>query len=222
MSLTIGIGVTSYNRPKHLDLFIKQIGLFTNDYKLHIADDSKVNKGIAYRKNECLRALQECEHIFLFDDDCFPVRYGWVEFVLKASYASGQKHFLYLKETSTINKIATIGNVEVFNNCGGAFMYLHKSVIETVGAFNPSYGVYGYEHAGYTKRINKAGLTSYGEYICPIGLDKYIYAMDYDNYLSFNKDVGHKPSITDLNLLTQSINDNFEVFKNDTQIYIPL
>ena len=60
---------------------------------LYVATDSdKDRQGVARRKNECLRALKDCDYVFLFDDDCFPIKDGWVNFFIQ----SGDAHLLYL------------------------------------------------------------------------------------------------------------------------------
>ena len=244
--MRIGIGVTTYNRPKTLELWDSQINKFTpNDgCEIHIADDSKERKGIAYRKNECLTALKDYDYVFLFDDDCLVLKEGWAEFFIEASKASGQKHFCYLKETPTIKKIQSIemvnqkgllkhiaeieqkeerATINIFNNCAGAMMFLTKEVIEKVGAYNPKYGKYGFEHAGYSNRIHKSGLTPLGAYTCPEGAGEYIYSMDLDNHLPFNKDVNHKPSMAnEIKNIPTYIALNKDIYLQDTEIYIPL
>ena len=216
--MKIGIGVTSYNRPKHLDLWVEQILPITpENVKVHIEVDKDTDRrGVAYRKNECLKALKGCDYIFLFDDDCFPIAEGWIDFFINAHKETGQHHFLYLKETSTIKKINEHNGIAKFNNCGGTMLFLTKKVIKEVGGFCKDYGIYGYEHAGYSRRIHAAGLTPMGEYLSPLGAEDFIYAMDYDNYLPFNKQVNHKPSLIDeLNSLTSYVDKNKSVFLED-------
>ena len=254
--MKIGIGVTTYNRPRHAELCEKQItGLtFSQSYSTNgggvigadfnhntvymlVVDDSKERKGIAYRKNECLKRLAHCDYIFLFDDDCFPIKDGWAEFFIGAHKASGQHHFLYLKETSTIRLIQahqnrdlgadykfSIRTIMEYNNCGGCFMFLTKEVIEKVGGYCKDYGYYGFEHAGYSQRIHAAGLTPMGAYLCPAGAGEYIYAMDYDFHLPFNKQVNHQPSMmNEINKIPEYIEQNRKVFLKDVEtIYQPL
>ena len=49
--MKIGIGVTSYNRPKHLDLWVEQILPITpENVKVHIEVDKDTDRrGVAYR-----------------------------------------------------------------------------------------------------------------------------------------------------------------------------
>ena len=239
--MKIGIGLTTFNRPKHWQLFLDQIMLHTNvqshEYKSYVANDGVERKGIAYRKNECLKALKDCDYIFLFDDDCFPIKDGWAEFFIHRHELSKQHHFLYLKETSTIKEIKrheyrwnpgcdepVFCDIIEYNNCGGCFMFLTKEVIEKVGGYNKNYGYYGFEHAGYSQRIHAAGLTPMGAYLCPYGAGEYIYAMDYDFHLPFNKQVNHQPSmINEINKIPEYIEQNRKVFLKDVEtIYQPL
>ena len=112
--------------------------------------------------------------------------------------------------------------INSYNNCGGCFIFLTKEVIEKVGGFCKEYGRYGYEHAGFSNRIHQAGLTPMGMYLCPEGASDYIYAMDYDYYLPFNKQVNHSPSISVREAIA-SIKYNEPIFKKDIQtVFQPL
>lgn len=233
--MKIGCGVTTFNRPKHLELWKKQISSFFPTslpgyyVETYIADDSVDRKGIAYRKNECLRALKDCDYIFMFDDDCFPIKEGWAELFINYSITLEQSHFMYLRETPTIKKIGKDGvfdddksyMVNIYNNCSGCMMFFTKAVIEKVGAYNPAYGMYGFEHAGYSNRIYKAGLTPLGAYTCPAGAGEYIYSLDMDNHLPFNRQLNHKPSMPPSDMV-KSIEQNKAIYMEDTEIFIPL
>lgn len=220
--MQIGIGYITYNRPRHIELATSQIAKHSpHDVELFVYDD-KDKKGIAHGKNECLKALRHCDYIFLFDDDCFPVKDGWIDFFINASHQTDQQHFLYLKETPSIEMIAEypFANcaIQQFNNCGGVFMFLTKKVIEKVGGFHPEYGRYGFEHAGYSQRIHTAGLTL-APYLTVKGAGEYLYAMDYDFHLPFNKQVRHTSSMAaELSKLEYYIRQNSEVYKKDLEI----
>lgn len=224
----IGIGVTTYNRPEHIKLWHEQmkkhIPSVTIPHEVYIASDSQMRMGIAYRKNECLKALRHCDFIFLFDDDCFPIKDGWADYFIEQHKASGQHHFLYLKETSTIKKNGQNLSINIYDNCGGCFMFLTKEVIEKVGGYNKNYGYYGFEHAGYTSRIHHAGLTPMGMYLCPENAAQYIYAMDYDFHLPFNRQLKHTMSlINEVNSIAKYIEENHKVYVEDIKtIYQPL
>lgn len=230
--MRIGIGCTTYKRPEHLKLWHTQIIKHTPIFDdLFIADDSIDRKGIAYRKNECLRALRDCDYIFLFDDDTLPIKDGWAEFFINAHKASGQHHFMYLKESPTLRRInretmvvdGKATDIDTYNNCAGCMMFLTKEVIERVGGFG-KYLNYGFEHAGYSDRIHKAGLTPLGAYTCPTGVEEYILSMDYDYSRrdQFQRKVKHRPSMGALEMKTQIALNKENYWKDILQVYQPL
>lgn len=209
MADKIGIAVTSTpNRAEHLQLCLKQI------YKFHPQSNVFVNVdyegvGVAQSKNNCLMALKDCDYIFLFDDDCFPIKEGWVDFFIEAHKASGDHHFLYLNRMH--NKIESKQGVNIYKDCGGCFMFLTKEVIQKVGGFYSKYGKYGYEHAGYTQRIFNAGLNPSGRFISLENTSEYLFAFDFDiNTYGIN----HKPSLP-MNLSLSCIKENEEHYKED-------
>lgn len=226
--MKVGLGVISYSRPKHLNLWREQIIKYTPaDYELSIYIDEP-RKGIAYGKNQNLKDLAHCDYIFLMDSDCFPIKTGFTEFFIQASKASRQQHFQYLKETPTIKKTGNWTNfttnatyINKYNNTAGCLMFFTKESIEKVGAYDERFGLYGFEHCQYSDRIHKAGLTNLGAYTCPAGAEKYIYSMDLQNNLPFNKQLNHKSSIGVKEGL-DSIQKNKEIYLKDTEIYIPL
>jgi GT2 family glycosyltransferase len=184
----IGVGVTTYNRPDCISECLTHILEYTRleavyiggNVKLHIARDTDEDRrGVAYRKNECLRALKNCDYVFLFDDDCFPIKHNWVDFFIHASIFTKNEHFLYLnsshKKQGAIHTNDNLPQIDIYKDCGGVFMFMTKSAIDRVGAFDESYGLYGFEHADYSNRI----LDKRGEYPCLADTDKYIFAHDY-------------------------------------------
>lgn len=48
-------------------------------------------RGVAPTRNRAIKALYDagCEYIVLFDDDCYPIRDGWQDLLLRAHKASG-------------------------------------------------------------------------------------------------------------------------------------
>jgi hypothetical protein len=203
----IGIGCTTYLRPECLSKWKSQIAKHTNmdNVLIYIADDSLERKGVAYRKNECLRALKDCDYVFLFDDDCYPQKYGWVNFFID----SQKEHLLFLTDRLH-NYDSFIDDCYWYRDCGGVFMFMTKEAIQKVGAFNEVFETWGFEHCEYSIRI--IGMAAY-----PMlkGTENYLYSEDYYN-------PNHKSSITneEKQLLFYK---NFPKFaKGIEQIYIPL
>jgi hypothetical protein len=46
-----------------------------SDSRIEIYNDAE-RKGISHSRNSLLSRLQDCDDIFLFDDDCYPVMFG--------------------------------------------------------------------------------------------------------------------------------------------------
>lgn len=165
---------------------------FTTNYELFIYNDSEL-RGVAYSKNKCLENLKDCDHIFLFDDDCFPIANGWANVFIDASNRSGNQHFSYLTETSSIKKIKSDDIVSVYNNAAGCLMYFTKHCVKQIGGYNEKFGRYGFEHAELSNRIFKKELTA-AKNICPTGADIFIYSMDLNTWLDVP--LAHTPTLT--------------------------
>lgn len=213
----IGIGITTRHRSSVLSLTIENIVKFKpSNCKIVVSDDSDQEdsiiqnkkicesynveyihdgkrKGVAKNKNACILALIDCDHFFLFDDDCYPIKNDWAEHVIKCHQESGVHHFNLLepqchnliKETQYSDFI-----IQEYHMVGGVFMYLSKEVVNKVGAFNKDYDVYGFEHASYTYRVFKSGLhNGLGINLTIKDLQEYIFSLDYS---SFANNINHK------------------------------
>ena len=135
---------------------------------------------IANDKNWLIHQLYEagCSDIFVFEDDCLPIKAGWEKFFIDGAERTGVKHFVVCNEAYH-QKIGYMDDVSLWENGTGCMMYLHRSVIDIVGYINPAYGKYGYEHAGYSLRIYKAGFTPWW-YSTLNGWEEYVHAWDLD------------------------------------------
>lgn len=171
--MRVGIGITTYKRPAHLKVCVDQIRKHTKEFDLFIYDDAKDRKGIAYGKNQCIYKLRDHDHIFLFDDDCFPISDEWVEFFT----GSRVKYSSFMNETYEPRYFHD--NLIGYDNSSGVLVYITKEVVEKVGYYNPAYGIYGFEHAGYSHRVWKAGLTRF-KFQGLKDTDKHICALDFN------------------------------------------
>lgn len=210
--MRIGVGVTFYNRPEHREAWsMIHSYMIGKDIVYHIEIETDENRlGVAKRKNNCLRALKDCDHIFLFDEDCRPIKVGWIENFIN----SGHKHLLYLNSSHRPFIHCGDGST-VYCDCGGVFMYMTKDVVERVGAFNEKFTPYGFEHADYSRRIAKA-MGEHYNYRALDNTSEFIYAEDYSN-------PNHKSSITDEEKKKHVRNNWDKFFKEPIKdIYIPL
>lgn len=202
----IGIGITTHNRPEVLRNTLYQLAehfpYLPDRGKLVIVDDASTisidleeiqipcnywseyrfdqNVGIARAKNKCLELLDDCDHIFLFDDDIYPiVENWWLPYI-----ESGEPHLMYIfKDFATARRLDdTIelwrnDKIVAYSHARGPMLYLRREVLDKVGGMDPIFGKWGYEHPDYSNRIFNAGLSSY-RYADVIDSHKLFYSHD--------------------------------------------
>ena len=162
--------------------FSKNRGIVAS-YKTFSYDYSAERKGIAKAKNACLNHLTACKHIFLFDDDCFPNRPNWFDVWLapKLAHLTFSMDLRSLvdapADSAHLHRVAEGQDWEAFSGGLGCCLYLQNKVLNLVGAFDPNFGIYGYEHAQFSKRCHMAGLSPH-EYTAPKGVLDSIYSID--------------------------------------------
>ena len=193
MGFKIGIGITTHNR---YDVFKKTLDMIcryaTEGVKLAIVDDGSdvlveeadyrfdTNVGIARAKNKCFELLDDCDHIFLFDDDCYPVTFGW----WKPYIESGEPHLMYIfKDFATGKKLNDNvvlyedSKLRAWSHPRGVMCYYRRECLQRVGGMDPVYGRWGWEHPDLSDRIFNAGLTKF-RYADVVGSDKLFYSAD--------------------------------------------
>lgn len=159
----ISICITTRNRPKAFNMVLAQIEQHTKcEYQLVVVDDASDRQycsvdyrfseraGIPAVKNKCLE-LAKYDHIFLFDDDAYPIVDGWYLPYIN----SGKEHLCFTFLTAFKRKEGfkyhTLGN--------GCMLYVTRKCIDTIGGFDWNYGLGKYEHVDFSRRIHNAGLT---------------------------------------------------------------
>lgn len=179
---SIGIGITTRNRWDVVKFSLERIRRHSPGAQIVIVDDASdetqpsdlldagetlfrfdENVGIARAKNKCLELLSEHEHIFLFDDDAYPLVDRWWD----AYVDSPEPHLMYIFEDlagpqklNDIKRIYEDDEHVAYTGPRGVMLYAHRSVLETVGGMDTIYGKWGYEHGDWSNRIHNAGLTT--------------------------------------------------------------
>lgn len=173
------VGITTYNRPEVLEFTLSQFDKFGGD--IIIIDDhsdkkpskrcirNKERLGIAKSKNKCINLLKEYDRIFLFDDDCFPVKDKWWEYPEGHHFVHAEYPQQYI---SKYNK-----DTIWWTGCMGCSMMLDQEVLEKCGGMDESFGIYGFEHVEFTHRIFKLGLTP-SPYVTTRNLSDNIWSLD--------------------------------------------
>jgi glycosyltransferase involved in cell wall biosynthesis len=188
--MKIGVAVTTKNRRSIALKCVEQWRNFLPDgAKFIVVDDNsdepfpdadfrfERNAGIAVAKNKCIELLEGCEHVFLSDDDVWPVSHAWwIQYV-----NSNQKHFCFTFATLSQHR-STVKNIDgeplvVHNAVRGCMMYYHRDVFEKLGGFNPDFIGYGWEHIEFTNRIHNAGFTA-ERYLDVMNSETLFYSLD--------------------------------------------
>lgn len=215
----IGIGITTTDaRPyhkKYWETLVNESSL-TDGMKVVFVHNAP---SVAEGKNDCLRQLKDCNDIFLFDDDTYPITNGWAEWFIQHAKTSGNNHFAYLRQVHQIRRMKLEHGIGFYNNSAGCMMYLNKTVLEKVGAFDTKYKRYGFEHVNYSERCYRAGLTQ-ARNVCPINADDYVVSLDMDAW--YEVDFVHYSTLS-ADEMEKSVNDNYLIFQHDTfDTYLPL
>lgn len=213
-----GIGViTAGNRTLHPN-YINLLSMSTALY-IHI---DYLRRGPGHGRNECIKQLYDagCDYITLFDDDCYPIKADWQDFVIGAM----QEHDVHCLTYTFpfFPPIYTIQNLEISgpHRNAGVFFTITRKVVDTVGYFNPQYKKYGWEELAYFTRVRRSGINpvSNGD-ISVRGISNFIFPEDYSPTSNHNRYANNTQQDKD-----RFVAENQRVFDEEmasNQIYYP-
>jgi hypothetical protein len=195
----IGIVISTHNRAKVLKSALEQHlkHLPTGALVVVVDDGSKPaavvpdgmqlvrhdqSLGIVAAKNASLLALMDagCEHLFLWDDDAWPLVDGWHLPYIESPEPHLSYQFLDLAGPKKLKDISVLHQDErhiAYTGQRGVMLYYHRSAIEKVGGFDPIYGRGMYEHGDLALRIHNAGLTTWA-FADVVGSERLVYSLD--------------------------------------------
>lgn len=164
----IGIGITHFGNDPIRHKAIERIFEFAPaGCKISLVKDID---GIAKAKNLCLKELDNCEHIFLFDDDTYPKMKDWQRIYTE----SGHKHMSY---TFGRKVLSVEGCIISYEKPSGCMLYIHRDCLDKVGGFDEQYKGYAGEHQDFSNRVYNSGLTKY-RYMDLVFSNQFIHSMD--------------------------------------------
>lgn len=191
----IGVAITTLNRrEKALAAVAHWKALMPPGSRLVIVDDGsdepfpdidgattirhRQRMGVAYAKNTSIAALDGIEHLFLADDDVWPIRDDWWEPYVN----SPEPHLSYQwttpgRRNTPYDEAHRDSQHWSIKFPRGVLLYLHRSVIDTAGGMDIAYGGGLGEHVEYANRIHAAGLTRW-PYADVVGSDQLWHAED--------------------------------------------
>jgi hypothetical protein len=178
-SLTIGIGVISYNRLDLVKDSIQSINKYTTgNYHLIVADDgsndgtaewcsqnsticvSGKNKGVVWNKNRALYYLNtvlKCDVTILVEDDCLPDVKGWqIDWVLSAilwGHINFAHNRIIKKPDAVISGDGSYLSPFIAKLVTGQCTACSSSAIQNVGYLNSRFIGYGAGHVEWTERF---------------------------------------------------------------------
>lgn len=213
----IKIGIFAMQRPQAIDFDIESIKKYTvNDYELMIACDSQmmydycIEKGypcvgggerVGYAKNR--NRLHKwfldnpADHLFLFDDDCYPIKKGWDQWILDAHKDTGYPYLTFSPNCGMYGKIRGeihfkkyIGKLTELD--GTMMLSMQPIVLEKLGGINTVFGMYGGETSEFGQRAKREGMIPMrGTSV--FGMDEYLWSPHIDEYLK----LGPRGALTD-------------------------
>lgn len=191
--MSIGVGVTTFRRPQYLRRAVERLNKFAGHCQVFIVNDDKDDietveilkesgfnylnmperSGIAKAKNACLRELQDCSFIFLFDDDIFIKCEGWDRLFIDAFCRTSCHHFSIVNWPVVGRWFQPGVVINSYSGSHGVCLFLTSEVLREVGGFDENMGMWGGEHVSYSRRVFKSGLTNrYGSIDAPfIGVE---------------------------------------------------
>lgn len=198
-SKRIGIAVTTYQRSdvlkraleqhmKHLPAGALVVVIDDGSKPAAVVPDGvqllshEKSLGIVASKNASLSALMDagCEHLFLWDDDAWPIADNWHLPYIESPEPHLAYQFMDLAGRNKLNDMAVQYRDDkhiAYTGQRGVMLYYHRSAIEKVGGFDPVYGRGMYEHPDLALRIYNAGLSTWA-FADVVGSEKLIHSMD--------------------------------------------
>jgi glycosyltransferase involved in cell wall biosynthesis len=224
--MRFGIGITTRNRPHVVASALEHFLAFpTADARYVIVDDasddtcdvetvvrrfseltdaeviyrkSPQRMGISNAKNACLAKFTDCEYVFLFDDDSWPIAEDWAEKWVAVNEINEIGHSMFnvvnpslLSRNTGFNSLICISSkinrfrntmVELTNSFG-VVLYFTRPCLDALGGFDPATPhFYGFEHVQMSRRATAAGFTKGKTYLVPEIASTLIYSVDI-NYI---------------------------------------
>jgi glycosyltransferase involved in cell wall biosynthesis len=224
----IGIGITTRNRREVArDTIGKIKALAPKGSKIVIVDDASdipypnadyrflFQSGIAKAKNKCFELLKDCDYIFLFDDDCYPIRKDWADKYIQSGLQHATYNFEWRNDGMRI--IEQIGdNIFSWSSPRGSMLFITKEALNKAGGMDEGLAIWGYEHPDLSRRIWLMKLTP-----CPFpdirGSQELFYS--YDKEYKIASTITDRTALIEYNRFRYILSDgktNFVPFmKND-------
>ena len=178
--LTVGIGVTTFNRAPMLRNTLAAIRTHTrHDHVLFVADDGSSdetealleqlgvsylaagNRGIAWNKNRALFYLSnvcKCDVVILLEDDTFPNADGWEAVWIEAALRHGHVNLAPSHwDEPYITGDGSASDPFLSYVLTGQCSAFTRQALDMVGYMDTRFRRYGFEHVEHTYRLISCG-----------------------------------------------------------------
>jgi 2-polyprenyl-3-methyl-5-hydroxy-6-metoxy-1,4-benzoquinol methylase len=164
------------------------------------------NVGIAECKNECIKALSDCDCIFLADDDML-YNGKWWELYINASEKTGIEHFSFYVPQPYHKPFEIIDYKGVkltkYDELNGCLLFFTQKSIKTVGMFKHNDNKHFLEHPMHTQRCVDNGLIPF---YCDVnGIRNYV-RLNKSSYEGKSMQVNHNTKMQYDNLYANTAN----------------
>ncbi len=182
-TLSVGIGVITYNRRDYLAKTVDAIRKFTHgDYQLIVADDGSQddtvawceqngvphtrckNKGVVRNKNRALYHLNDVKNVdvlILLEDDCRPNEENWQKEWVIAALLWGHINYAHKriinKDGAVVSGTGLSTSPYLCKLVTGQCTACSKEAMESVGYLDPRFSGYGAGHVEWTERFIRQG-----------------------------------------------------------------
>lgn len=194
--MKIGVAISTHNRYETFRTTYEKIKeKLPTGAMLVVVDDASTEpvkeatyrfpsqQGIAVTKNKCIELLYDadCTHLFLFDDDIYPIVDDWHDRYI----STGINHLCMTFGKFSNGRpngrrmVGNDGKIARWHEPCGCMLYLTRECVDRVGGMDPAFGIWGYEHVGYSMRIFNAGLTPY-PFMDIVNSHEVFYSFDWD------------------------------------------
>lgn len=157
----IGIGITTTPNRTLLDHTLEQWRRWLPAGAKLVVHEDIYYDGISVAKNKLLEQLAECDHIFLADDDTYPIVEDWWKPYVESPEPHLQYNFTNGPDHWGLTKVSGWEGHNSYDRSRGCMLYVERRVLEIVGGMHNVFGRHGREHEDWSERIHKAGLTKH-------------------------------------------------------------
>ena len=178
-----GVAVTTHNRNDTVADAVRSIlSTVPNGTPVVVVDDGSTEpvslegnvkvirhdtpRGIPAAKNRCIEELMDTgvEHLFLFDDDTWPIENDWYTGYLDSPEHHLQYSWTHFRNGTEVPRMHIAyqdSKLIAYGWSMGCMLYVSRQAVERVGGMRWEFGRGMEEHAEWSQRIHNAGLTTF-------------------------------------------------------------